>query len=120
MSSELILIYGGFHYKVFAIKELADAISNKSDTLLDKQMTRLIKEIGDTGRIRNPEKFKKPKISKCKKIWEFKPDAQIRYFAVIDNGMVMIFDKERKKKPSLKQDEYNMICQRAKKMGFEE
>lgn len=130
----LKLIYEGQKYDVLSINELADefvsseetgngAMNNKpklrDKSVSEKQMTRLIKAIGDVGKIWNKEKFRKPDISKCKKIWEFKPSDQLRYFCVFDQGEIVIFDKRTKKCRSLPQAEYNSICQKAKTMRLE-
>lgn len=128
------IIYEGQMLNVLAIDEMADEFICPKETLIDKmktklklrektvtekQMTRLIKAIGDVGKIWNKEKFRKPDISKCKKIWEFKP-GQTRYFAIFNRGEIIIFDKRIKKCQSLPQPEYDSICQKAKNMGLED
>lgn len=89
---------------IYVTKEYKNEITNGA------KIWELVKFVGDNFPVfHNDKKFHKIRSVKCR-LYEFKPDAQTRYFARLEGNKMMIYHKETKKKNSLKTKEYNSIC----------
>lgn len=111
--------YRGKRFIVYATQEIQESIAEieKTNVKSYKKFLAQIQYIADTPSYFNDNVFKTLHDTKCN-LFEYKWTQTDRYFAVLCGRNLCFFHKDVKKKRSFSTKEYNLICEKAKKLGL--